>query len=89
MKITFLGHATLLIQLEKHLLLVDPFISGNEKAKGLVDSDSLNPDYILIMHAHEDHILDVEQIAGKSGAMIISNYEIASHYKRRAFRHIR
>ena len=37
-------------------------------------------DYILITHAHEDHILDVEAIAKRTGAKIISNFEIVNHF---------
>ncbi len=85
MKITFLGHAALWIETEGFKLLVDPFISANEKAKGIVDIDNLNPDYILITHAHRDHILDVETIATSSGATIISNFEITTHYEKKGF----
>ncbi|MEN8799171.1 MAG: metal-dependent hydrolase [Flavobacteriaceae bacterium] len=80
MKITFLGHAALSIDLNDTKLLIDPFISGNEKASGIIDVDSLEPDYILVTHAHQDHILDVESIAKRTGATIISNYEIATYY---------
>lgn len=80
MKITFLGHAALSIELSNHQILIDPFISGNEKTAGIVDIDSLNPDYILVTHAHQDHILDVESIAKRSDATVVSNYEIAMHY---------
>ena len=80
MQITFLGHASLQIQLADHLILVDPFISGNEKASGIVNVDTLNPDYILVTHAHQDHILDVEAIAKRSGATVVSNFEIATYY---------
>ncbi len=80
MKITFLGHATLLIETAKHTILVDPFISANEKAKDIVDIASLSPDYILVTHAHQDHILDVEAIAKKNNAIVVSNYEIATHF---------
>ena len=51
MKITFLGHATLEIQINEFNLLVDPFISGNPMASN-VDLDDLKPDFILITHAH-------------------------------------
>ncbi len=81
MKFTFLGHASLLIEAENKTLLVDPFITGNEKASGIINIDDLNPDYILVTHAHQDHTLDVEQIAKTSGATIISNYEIVVHYQ--------
>ena len=86
MKITFLGHASLLLEINSVLLLVDPFISGNEKAAGIVDTDALNPDYILITHAHEDHVLDAEAIAKRSGATIVSNYEIAMYYQKKGLK---
>ena len=85
MQITFLGHASLLIQMANHQILVDPFITGNEKAAGIIDIESLKPDYILVTHAHQDHILDVESIAKRTGATIVSNYEIATYYGNMGF----
>ena len=79
MKITYLGHASLSIELENTHIIVDPFITGNELAKN-IDINSLKADYILITHAHEDHILDVEAIAKRTGAKIISNFEIVNHF---------
>ncbi|MCM5663581.1 metal-dependent hydrolase [Galbibacter mesophilus] len=79
MKITFYGHACLGIQVEDVHILVDPFISGNEKASH-IDIDAIKADYILVTHAHEDHTLDVEKIAKRTGAVVISNAEIASYY---------
>ncbi|MFT6755751.1 MAG: L-ascorbate metabolism protein UlaG (beta-lactamase superfamily) [Urechidicola sp.] len=79
MKITFLGHATLQIEVDDKIIIVDPFISGNELAKD-IDINSLKADYILITHAHQDHILDVETIAKNTGAIIVSNYEIVMYY---------
>ena len=80
MKITFLGHASLIIQIGETHLIVDPFISANEKASK-IDINSLKADYILLTHAHQDHILDAEAIAKNTGAKIISNYEIVSYYQ--------
>ena len=79
MKITFYGHASLGIQTEEHNILVDPFITGNPLAKG-INIDSLLSDFILVTHAHQDHVLDVEAIAKRTGAQVISNFEIASYY---------
>ena len=79
MKITFLGHATLQIEVGGKTIIVDPFISGNELAKN-IDVNSLKADYILITHAHQDHILDVETIAKNTRAKVVSNYEIVMHY---------
>ncbi len=85
MKITFLGHASLQINTANAELLVDPFISGNEKAAH-IDIAGLKPDFILVTHAHQDHILDVESIAKSADATIVSNFEIATHYANKGFK---
>ncbi len=81
MKITFLGHASLQIEVNGKSIIVDPFISANEKAKD-ININHLKADYILLTHAHQDHILDAEVIAKNTGAIIISNYEIVTHYEK-------
>ncbi len=86
MKITFLGHSTLLIETSSHILLVDPFISGNSKAKDKIDIQTLKPDFILVTHAHQDHTLDVETIAKNNNATIISNFEIATYYENKGLK---
>ncbi|NND52439.1 MAG: metal-dependent hydrolase [Flavobacteriaceae bacterium] len=84
MKITFLGHASLHIEVGDFSLIVDPFISANEKANH-INLEDLKADFILLTHAHQDHILDVESIAQRTEAIIISNYEIVSHYQAKGF----
>jgi len=79
MKITYLGHAAVLVEMAGKKLLFDPFISGNELASH-ISVDNLEADYILISHGHQDHILDVERIAKRTGAKIISNFEIVSFF---------
>lgn len=86
MKITFYGHACLGIEIGDVHLLVDPFISGNPNAAH-IDIESIKADYILLTHAHQDHILDAETIAKRTNAVIISNFEIASHYGKLGFDH--
>lgn len=86
MKITFLGHAALLLELEGHSLLIDPFISGNPMVPESISIKGLKPDYILLTHAHQDHVLDVEEIAKQSDPVIISNYEIAMYFKDKGLR---
>lgn len=83
MKITHYGHSTFLIEIKGIHLLVDPFITGNEKIKSKVDVDELKADYILLTHAHQDHTLDAERIAKRTGATIVSNFEVTSHYEKK------
>ena len=84
MKITFYGHACIGIEVDEVNILIDPFITGNPKAAH-IDINSLKADFILITHAHQDHILDVEAIAKLTDAVIVSNYEIATYYGNKGF----
>ena len=85
MKITFLGHASLEIKIDEFSIVVDPFISGNPFASD-VDIDSLKPDFILITHAHQDHILDVEKLAKENDSIIISNFEIVNYFQNKGLK---
>lgn len=64
-------------------LLFDPFISGNPHAEGVITADQLNPDVILLTHAHGDHFGDTVDIARRSGALVIANAEIAQYMSER------
>lgn len=85
MKITFYGQNTLAIEVSGKYIVIDPFISGNPLSKDKVDVNSLKADYILLTHAHEDHILDAETLAKNTNATIVSNYEIAMHFQDKGF----
>lgn len=77
MKLTFYGHACFSVQIKNRTLLFDPFITPNELAKS-VDVNKVPADYILVSHGHGDHIADAVSIAKRTGAMLISNYEVAN-----------
>lgn len=86
MKITYYGHASLGIEVNGKNIIVDPFISANERASH-IDVSSLKADYILLTHAHGDHVLDVETIVkNNSEAVIVSNAEIASYYEAKGYK---
>ena len=84
MKITFYGHASLGIEVGGRKIIVDPYISPNPKASH-IDVDALEADFILLTHAHGDHIADVETIAQRTNATIVSNAEIAGYYAKKGF----
>jgi L-ascorbate metabolism protein UlaG (beta-lactamase superfamily) len=80
MKITFLGHATILLEMNGKKILFDPFISGNPLASE-VDIQGLKVDYIFVTHGHEDHVLDVETIAKNNpDSLLVSNFEIVTWF---------
>lgn len=80
MKITYAGHSCFLVETKGKKLLFDPFISPNELTKGKISADVVEADYILLTHGHQDHVADAEVIAKRTGAKIISNFEIVSWY---------
>jgi L-ascorbate metabolism protein UlaG (beta-lactamase superfamily) len=85
MQITYYGHSCFSVNIGGYKLLFDPFISYNELAKE-VDVNIVEADYILISHAHQDHIADVETIAARTGATIIGIWEISSFYEKQGFK---
>ena len=85
MKITFYGHASLGIEVGGKHILVDPYISANPEASH-ININELKADYILLTHAHSDHILDVEYIASRTNAIIVSSFEVASHFGKKGFK---
>lgn len=84
MKITYYGHASLGIEVGGKHIIVDPFITGNPQAAS-INLSTIKADYILLTHAHADHVLDVEAIAKNTNAVIVSNAEIASYYAKKGF----
>src|SRR5690348_2619076 len=76
MKTTYYGHACFAVQIKNRTLLFDPFITPNELAKN-IDVSKVPADYILITHAHDDHMADALGIAKRTGALIVTNFEVA------------
>lgn len=79
MKLTNYGHACWHVEVGGKKLLFDPFITANELAAH-IDINQIECDYILITHGHEDHISDVEAIAQRTNAKLISNFEIINWF---------
>jgi L-ascorbate metabolism protein UlaG (beta-lactamase superfamily) len=75
-KVTWHGHAALTLDVDGTILLVDPYLSENPAAE--TGPENVKADYILISHGHGDHVGDAVEIAKRTGAMVISNFEIAT-----------
>lgn len=75
----FLGHSACEVREDETSLLIDPFLTGNPLAP--VGAEDVNPTAILITHAHNDHIGDALAIAKRTGAMIVSIFEIATWFQ--------
>jgi L-ascorbate metabolism protein UlaG (beta-lactamase superfamily) len=78
-RITWLGHATVLVQTAKGTnLLIDPFIENNPKyPKGFELPERIH--YVLLTHGHGDHVSDAVPVAKKHKSNVVAIYELAAH----------
>lgn len=75
-RVTWHGHATFTLETDGgHRIIFDPFLDGNP-ASDIKTEDVEELDYILVSHGHDDHFADAIPLAKKTGATIISTFEI-------------
>lgn len=81
MEIKFLGHSCFLMTYNGVNILTDPFYNF-QKEKSNFDISAQKIDYILITHAHEDHIADVQEVLQvHTDATLIGQPEICGYFK--------
>lgn len=73
-KLTYLGHAAFSFEKDNLTFLFDPFLNGNPKCP--VKPEEIRANYIFVSHAHADHLGDTYDIAKRTGAKIISTFEV-------------
>lgn len=78
MKVTYHGHSVVSLETKEGVkLLMDPFIRGHEACD--LDAETVEADYILVTHAHADHLGDTIEIAERTGAQVITTVELAEY----------
>ena len=85
MKLRYHGHSAFELRGDSgHTVLIDPWLDENPQAT--VKSDSINADYIVITHAHFDHLGDAEKIARRCKAEIICVVELCSYFENKGLK---
>lgn len=74
-RVRWLGHAAMALEVGAHHILIDPFFTGNPAA--VLKAAEAKADFILVSHGHGDHVGDTIAIAKRTGATVICNYEIS------------
>ncbi|MDR3635782.1 MAG: metal-dependent hydrolase [Isosphaeraceae bacterium] len=74
-RVQWLGHSCLLFESDGRKVLIDPFLTGNPMAAA--KAEEVEADLICISHGHGDHVGDAVAIARRTGATVLSNYEIS------------
>jgi len=75
-KYTYVGHGTHALNISGQKVVIDPFFTSSPVAG--MSADAVEADFILVSHGHFDHIEDAVAIAKRTGAKVISNFEIVS-----------
>jgi L-ascorbate metabolism protein UlaG (beta-lactamase superfamily) len=75
-EIRFLGHSCFELIEGDVRVLIDPFLDDNPKAAA--SADEVEPTHIFLTHGDFDHYGDIEAIAKRSGAQVVTASEIAS-----------
>ncbi len=77
LKLTYLSHSSFMLSDGEYTIVIDPFVNGNQNAP--VAIDSIKPDFIVLTHAHGDHLGDAIQIAKDNDSMIVAVNELANY----------
>src|SRR5664279_1168318 len=84
MKLRYFSHSAFQVTTDKGItILIDPFLDGNPTST--VKSKDVKADYIILSHAHGDHLGDTFKIADKNTTIIcvneLANYCISKGFK--------
>jgi L-ascorbate metabolism protein UlaG (beta-lactamase superfamily) len=78
-EVLWLGHATFrFTSTTGKVIVIDPFLKKNPRTPAKYkDLAALGKvDLILVTHGHQDHILDLGELAGLTGASVVGGYEL-------------
>ena len=74
---TFLGHSCFMFENGDTSMIIDPFITDNPQAT--TTPDKIKVDFVLLTHAHGDHLGDAIEIAKANQATIVAPFELANY----------
>lgn len=84
MKLRYFSHSAFQVTCKSGVnILIDPFLDGNPTSP--VKSDQVSADYIILTHAHSDHVGDSLKIAKRCNSKFIAVFELANYLEGKGF----
>jgi L-ascorbate metabolism protein UlaG (beta-lactamase superfamily) len=77
LKVSYHGHSVVKLETGGKTVLIDPFITGNSLTD--LKAEEVKADYIILTHAHNDHVGDTVEIAKRNDALVITNADLATY----------
>ena len=77
-RLTYFGHSAVALENQGIRILIDPFLQGNPLAPENA-AEQTEADFVIVTHAHSDHLGDAIAIAKRCKATILANFEIAMY----------
>ncbi len=85
MKLKYFSHSSFQITTDDgKVLIIDPFLDGNPTSP--VKSADVSPDFIILTHAHGDHLGDSFKIADRCDPLFICVNELADYVASNGYR---
>jgi L-ascorbate metabolism protein UlaG (beta-lactamase superfamily) len=85
MKLRYFSHSSFQITTESGIkILIDPFLDGNPTSP--VKASDIEADFIILTHAHGDHIGDSFSIADRCDSLFICVNELAEYCKSKGYK---
>ena len=70
------GHSAFQLIHGESSIMFDPYLTGNPN--NIATPEGIKTNYLLVSHAHSDHLGDTFAIAKINGATVVSTYEVAN-----------
>jgi len=70
------GHSVVEVVSPMVRLVIDPYFTGNAATSR--KAEEVEADVLVVTHGHGDHVGDTMEIARRTGALVISNFEIVT-----------
>ncbi len=85
MKLKYFGHSAFGVEtLAGQSILIDPYLDDNPSSP--VKSREVKADFIVLTHAHGDHLGDAFKIAKQGNPLFICVHELAAYVAKKGFR---